>query len=114
MALDIAELYGYSPADSSVKAKQARAECYCPFIEASCTKTFNDNSSNGACTLVQQTAGPVICCPNRLYAENYEVLLDIAVSVFGEGVRLINVMGLKTAPNDGKMSLYSARDGARN
>lgn len=102
MALDIAELYGFAPGDNSSDAKRARSSLHCPFIKAPCTKAFNDSSPNGACTLVQKTAGPVICCPNRLYADDYQVLLDIAVSAFGEGVRLINSPDLSSSSKDGR------------
>lgn len=94
MALDIAELYGYGPTDPSIPAQEARDSQFCPFIERSCNKTFNDNTSNGVCTLIQKSAGPVICCPNRLYAGSYQVLGDIAVSAFGEGVSLVGATSL--------------------
>lgn len=94
MALDIAELYGYGPTDESAQAREARDSRHCPFLNRPCTKTFNDNTSNGVCTLIQKSAGPVICCPNRLYSDGYRVLLDIAVSAFGEGVRLVGPTNL--------------------
>lgn len=39
-------------------------------------------------TLKPTNAGPVICCPNRMYSQNYQVLLDVAKDAFGEGMRL--------------------------
>jgi len=95
MALDIAELYGYGPTDESPQAREARKSWHCPFIERSCTKTFNDNTSNGVCTLIQKSAGLVICCPNRLYSDGYRVLRDIALSAFGEDIRLIGPRNLE-------------------
>jgi hypothetical protein len=109
MALDIAELYGYGPTDESAQAREARDSRYCPFIERPCTKTFNDNTSNGVCTLLQKSAGPVICCPNRLYSDGYGVLRDIAVSAFGEDVRLAGPTNLEALGSGHKIVVVFGR-----
>jgi hypothetical protein len=49
---------------------------------------LNDGTISGVCTVKQVNSGPIICCPVRLYAADYQILLDIAVEVFGKGVRL--------------------------
>lgn len=82
MASRIVELFGYAPSDPSVAALQAREKCHCPFIDATCLKTLSDGIVSGVCTLQPMTTGPVICCPHRLYADNYKVLSDVAQLAF--------------------------------
>lgn len=89
MASRIVELFGYSPADSSQAARDARTQRYCPFLTAGCQKTLSDKSISGACTLQPKRGGPVICCPYRLYAENYRALGDVAKAAFGEHCDLL-------------------------
>ena len=89
MASNVVELFGYSPADQSPRAKKARESLRCPFLDATCTKTLSDGSISGVCTLKPITTGPVICCPVRLYADNYQVLRDVALQAFGEHQELV-------------------------
>lgn len=89
MASNIIEFFGYSPQDSSTAAQQARSLTRCPFLGRTCTKTLSDGSVSGACTIKQKTAGPVICCPIRLYAGNYQILQDVAAQAFGAGIELV-------------------------
>lgn len=80
MASRIIEFFGYSPSDNSQAARNARAQHYCPFLKTDCQKTLSNKSISGACTLQPKRGGPVICCPYRLYAEEYKVLGDVANS----------------------------------
>lgn len=90
MASNIIEFFGYSPQDNSTAAQQARSLTRCPFLdERTCTKTLSDGSVSGACTLKPKTAGPVICCPIRLYAGDYQILKDVAAQAFGAGIELV-------------------------
>lgn len=89
MASNIIEFFGFSPQDNSAAAKHARAKKECPFLGAQCTKTLSDGEISGACTLKPKTAGPVICCPVRLYAKNYQILHDIARVAFGREIPLL-------------------------
>lgn len=88
MASNIVEFFGYAPDDQSSLAKSARKNRYCPFLDRQCTKTLNDGEISGACTLKPKTSGPVICCPIRLYANEYTILRDIAAIAFGAGIPL--------------------------
>ncbi len=83
MASNIIEFFGYDPQDRSPVAAEARLQKRCPFLQKTCVKTLNDGEISGACTLKPKNAGPVICCPIRLYANDYEVLHDIARAAFG-------------------------------
>ncbi len=89
MASRIIEFFGYSPDDTSNAATQARAGRLCPFSGGTCSKTLSDGEISGACTLKPATSGPVICCPIRLYADNYRILSDIVLTAFGAAIPLI-------------------------
>lgn len=101
MGLRIIELFGHTPADQSPAAVQLRHTEGCPFSGTRCTKPLRDVVS-GVCTVQQVKGGPVICCPVRLYADNYRIMGDIAVRAFGEGVQLIKPEDAKHAKHDGK------------
>lgn len=90
MASTIVEFFGYSPQDLSDPARQARTNRHCPFLSAQCLKTLNDGEISGACTLKPVNAGPVICCPIRLYAQSYQILRDVARIAFGPDIPLIS------------------------
>ncbi|HWE85106.1 MAG TPA: NotI family restriction endonuclease [Terracidiphilus sp.] len=85
----IIEFFGFSPQDHSKAAVQAREDLQCPFLQQKCTKTLSRGEISGACTLTSKIGGPVICCPNRLYAEKYEILRDIARIAFGPVLPLL-------------------------
>ena len=84
MASRIIEFFGYAPGDRSASARQAVEKRECPFLKVTCQKTLSDGSPSGACTLEPKRGGPVICCPYRLYAEEYKALADVAKASFGE------------------------------
>jgi hypothetical protein len=88
LASHIIELFGYAPADTSDAAQTARAQKQCPFIGDTCQKSLSDGAISGVCTLKPKTSGPVICCPYRLYSDNYRVLADVAQVAFGGEVQL--------------------------
>ena len=90
MASRIIEFFGYNPEDRSAVAVDARQNLRCPFLKRQCVKTLSDGLISGACTLKPSKAGPVICCPIRLYSENYEILRDVARVSFGPVIPLIS------------------------
>lgn len=96
MASNIVEFFGYAPADASSLAVQARADKRCPFIGDTCQKTLSDGAVSGVCTLKPKTSGPVICCPIRLYANDYRILVDVAQTAFGGPVELFPGNAAKT------------------
>jgi hypothetical protein len=100
MGLRIIELFGYAPDDSSAEAKLARKECSCPFAGGKCSKTLNDKTISGVCTVASTTGEPVVICPTRLYANEFRVLGDIAEKCFGAGARLIRTSEIAIAPTD--------------
>ncbi len=89
MASRIIEFFGYNPEDRSYAAVAVRQNLQCPFIGRQCVKTLSDGLISGVCTLKPTKAGPVICCPIRLYSENYEILRDVARVSFGPVIPLV-------------------------
>lgn len=86
MAGYIAEFFGYRAEDNSEQAVTAAARQICPFLGTPCTKVLSrDRIISGVCAVRQKTAGSpnVICCPNRIYAENYKMLRLVARQAFG-------------------------------
>ena len=82
MALQIVEFFGLKPLDPAARANvKAR---HCPFVDGKCIKP-----KHGSCTVRQIEDVSIICCPNRLYANNLKALKDIADSVFGGNCTLI-------------------------
>ncbi|MEQ1593909.1 MAG: hypothetical protein ABL985_02315 [Casimicrobium sp.] len=101
MASKIVELFGYAPTDVSVQAKEARAQCLCPFVSdglAPCTKEIGDRSNrikSGVCSIRDKDGHPVLVCPIRMYANQYRLLKDVATLAFKTpDIELIN--GSKT------------------
>jgi hypothetical protein len=89
VASTIWEFFGYQTSDSSSVAISAVQKEECPIIKSRCEKTFNDGVVSGVCTLKQIKGNPVICCPIRLYADDYRILREIATLAFGEGLELV-------------------------
>lgn len=85
----IRDWYGYRVEDRSAQAADSALREWCPFIDSHCTKSFNDGVRSGVCTLKQTTREPVVCCPNRLYGDNWLVLQDVADMAFGAGYELV-------------------------
>jgi hypothetical protein len=89
MASRIIEFFGYDPEDRSFAAVEMRAQMKCPFLGRRCVKTLSDGLISGACTLKSIGGRPVICCPIRLYANNYRNLHDVARIAFDPDIPLL-------------------------
>lgn len=97
------ELFGYAPSDNSQEAIQTRNSLQCPYIGALCTKRFGDKTPSGACTVRQAVdSSPIICCPNRLYDLDYQILSDVAAEAFGSGTKLISGRDVAQSEHDGR------------
>jgi hypothetical protein len=90
MAGFIHEFFGYPAENTSCVGKLAVAQRSCPFLKSACVKRFHDGKPAGVCAVRQksQSSPPVICCPNRLYANNYKILYDIAEDAFDRKLNL--------------------------
>jgi len=103
MPLTISEWFGYHLGDWSDSAVEGRANSWCPFIDAKCTKTLNDGSLSGVCSVYPgvRARKPVVICPNRLYAGAYSVLGDVARIAFGPGKTIIHPDQHRIVNHDG-------------
>lgn len=91
MAGTISEFFGYRSEDKSAAALKAAADRKCPFLGLTCTKMLGrERTISGVCAIRQKRAGSpsVICCPNRIYAEDYKMLKTISRKAFGEELSL--------------------------
>lgn len=90
MAGFISEFFGYKAEDSSQESLQTAMRQICPFLGKQCTKVLKDRTIAGVCAIRQKTEGSpdVICCPNRLYADDYRMLRIVAQKAFGLNLNL--------------------------
>lgn len=89
----ISEFFGYRAEDCSETALQNVSRQVCPFLGSYCTKALGDRENrtlSGVCSVRQVSPGSpaVICCPNRMYAENYKMLSTIAQRAFRVNLNL--------------------------
>lgn len=84
MAGTIVDFFGYRAADDSDASLEAVAKKLCPFLHGTCTKTLSDGSCSGVCAVKQVSSNQrIICCPIRLYADDYEILRIVSRKTFG-------------------------------
>lgn len=89
MAGFITDFFGYRAEDRSETALRAAATLTCPFIHRICKKTLSDGAISGACAVRQVKDGTnVICCPARLYAQDYLLLETICRDAFDQDLPL--------------------------
>lgn len=89
----ISEFFGYRAEDTSETARNSVSRQVCPFLSTYCTKALGDKNNrtlSGVCAVRQVTAGSpdIICCPNRIYAENYQMLSIVEQQAFGSQLNL--------------------------
>lgn len=88
MAGQIAEFFGFRDNDRSMRATQAASAQQCPFLHDDCVKNISlpdgRRVPSGACAIRQKSRpnDPVICCPNRLYFDDYSMLDEVATLAF--------------------------------
>ncbi|MBQ9344769.1 MAG: restriction endonuclease [Kiritimatiellae bacterium] len=81
----ITEFFGYRADDTSDCAKAQSATRHCPFLNEVCPKRLSrERIPSGVCAVRQASsnAPTVICCPNRLYADDYRMLRCICKDAF--------------------------------
>ena len=89
MASTIWEFFGYRVTDQSQVALDSAKTEKCPITKNKCEKSFRDGIKSGVCTLKPITSDPVICCPIRLYADDYRILQEVSERAFTTGLPLI-------------------------
>lgn len=97
MALRITEFFGREPLHHLSAADATERKC--PFVGQNCIKP-----NHGACSLAQLAGPAVIACPNRLYAENYKILLEIADEIFGFTSVLVRPADVKKMHTSGTLT----------
>ncbi|KFI90859.1 NotI-like restriction endonuclease [Bifidobacterium saguini DSM 23967] len=79
----IKEMFGLPVEGSDEETQRAWASRICPFLGSVCTKRRHDGTAAGVCSVRQSgDPTPVICCPIRLYADNYHLLIEVASDAF--------------------------------
>lgn len=109
MSGTIVDFFGYRAEDKTEQSLLAVAQKRCPFIHDTCTKTLSDKTISGVCAVKQVTADEnVICCPNRLYAGDYEILRIIARKTFGLELNLYSgrTAVQKAKEEDGAIAVF--------
>lgn len=88
----ISEFYGF-PIDGVTGGLQENAQKgICPITNSPCAKKLSrDNMPSGVCAIkqVKSDSPDIICCPIRLYAEDYKLLRLIAKNAFKEDFPLL-------------------------
>lgn len=115
MSGTITEFFGYRALDMSDTAALAAAQQQCPFIHDTCTKQLSrDGQRSGVCAVKQVRSNDhIICCPHRLYANDYELLRIIARKSFGRDMSLHagRVAVEKAREEDGAVAVFGHRWG---
>lgn len=91
MAGYISEFFGYNATDNTQVSLKTAAKRNCPFLGSFCIKTLSrEKIISGVCAIRQKTPGSpsVICCPIRLYAEDYKMLNLISEKAFRQKLNL--------------------------
>ncbi|PTS79782.1 hypothetical protein DBR17_11535 [Sphingomonas sp. HMWF008] len=97
MALKIVEFFGYEPYQR--EASPFVTDRQCPFTRGDCIKP-----DHGACSVKQVNSGIIICCPNRLYADDYRALSEVGHEVFGQGTELITASDARLRKAQGTLT----------
>ena len=81
----ISEFFGQRSEDNSNQAQLSVIKQLCPFTSKPCSKILaRDRIISGVCAVRQKTENSpdVICCPIRIYAEDYKVLKEVSRKAF--------------------------------
>lgn len=85
----IAEFFGFWAEDNSTTALETAESNTCPHLGKPCVKRLSDGLISGACSIKPARSAPVICCPIRLYADDYKILRDVAREAFDDCPELV-------------------------
>lgn len=98
----ISDFFGYPATDRSATAIAAAESHHCPFLGETCHKRLRDGTIAGACAIKPANSGPVICCPIRLYADDYRILKDVADKAFSPDLPLVTGPSARRAARETK------------
>jgi|SRR5208283_614771 len=112
MSLTITETFGYPATDTSSIAQIQRKSLICPFIKKECWKKFRAGGLvNGTCVVKPPMSAEVIICPDRLYAENFKILSEVAKEAFGREMSLVGPSDMNTVGGKDKVVVFGKRWG---
>ncbi|WP_171211963.1 NotI family restriction endonuclease [Ruegeria sp. HKCCA5426] len=98
MPTKVLEFHGFQPLTGESKAFALKK--WCPFVDVKCKKA----QSGGVCALQAPGAAPVIICPNRLYGNQFEVILRVAQQVFGHDCDMITDVEAESRRREGTLN----------
>lgn len=103
MGLKIAEWFGHDLGNRGEEAERDRRTQRCPFLDGPCVKRFNDGTPSGVCSAyaTSKAGTPLAICPNRLYADRYLLLRDVARMAFGETAEVIHPSQFRKVVHNG-------------
>lgn len=107
MAGIIWDFFGYRANDQSNEAVSTAWSKTCPYLKEKCEKTLNDGEISGVCAIKPVKSGPVICCPIRLYADDYKVLSAVTRKAFGDDLELVPGRGASATAKQRSRSLVA-------
>lgn len=107
----IADFFGFKAEDKSRAARLYAYQKKCPFLGSQCTKVLSrDREISGVCAVRQKSEGSpdIICCPIRMYADDYKMLKDVAHLAFGKDLNLYSgrVAVTKAKKEDGAIAVF--------
>ena len=83
---DLVEIFGFAADDTTEFARTLWQLGACPFTGRGCIKFNHDKSiTYGTCSATSPY-GDLVICPNRLYANNYEIIRRVAEDAFGAAI----------------------------
>lgn len=83
---DLVEIFGYAADDTTEFARTLWQLGACPFTGRGCIKFNHDKSiTYGTCSATSPY-GDLVICPNRLYANNYEIIRRVAADAFDSAI----------------------------
>lgn len=101
MPFTLLEWFGHDLDNWSPIAVVDRRDERCPYVGTNCSKTFNNGARSGACSVLLGGGAKVAICPNRLYAQDYLALSNVALVAFGAGHTIIRPSEAATVSHDG-------------
>lgn len=109
MSVTVIDWFGHMASDRSNAAKTAAATQQCPFIHGNCEKVFRDGLVAGACSIKQATHDPVVCCPNRLYGDDWRILRDVASIAFSSAPSFVSGNPMNLVPGRKAQAIATER-----
>lgn len=97
MALKIVEFFGHEPL--APEARPFIQDLMCPFTRLDCIKP-----NHGSCSVRTTQTDPIICCPNRMYSNDYKAIREVAAEVFGDECTLVTAMEARRMKDAGQLT----------